>query len=172
MIILETERLYIREFTYDDAPFIIELVNNPTWLEFIGDRNVNNLDDAHRYMRDKIIYLYQQYGYGPWLLEDKHTHEPIGMCGLINRDFLNDTDIGYALLPGFTGRGLAFEAAKAVLDYGYRVLQLPAIVAITLPTNTTSIRLLQKLGMQSNSSVQPPQSPNVLSLFEPVKVNS
>lgn len=170
MIILETERLYIREFTYEDAPFIIELVNNPTWLEFIGDRNVSTLDDAHRYMRDKIIYLYHQYGYGPWLLEEKSTHQSIGMCGLINRDFLTDTDIGYALLPAYTGKGLAFEAAKAVLDYGYQVLQLPAIVAITLPTNSTSIKLLHKLGMHSTGNVQPPQSPNTLKLFVPATV--
>lgn len=167
-MMLETERLYIREFAYDDAAFIIALVNNPTWLEFIGDRNVTNLDDAHRYMRDKIMYLYQYYGYGPWLLEDKHTREPIGMCGLINRDFLTDTDIGYALLPAYTGKGLAFEAARAVLDYGYEVLRLPKIVAITLPTNYASIKLLGRLGMHATSLIQPPQSPHALHLFEPV----
>lgn len=170
MMILETERLYIREFTYDDAAFIMALLNNPTWLEFIGDRNVNNLEDAHRYLRDKIMYLYTNYGYGLWLLEDITTHTPIGMCGLVNRDFLSDADIGFALLPEYTGKGLAFEAARAVLDYGYDVLHLPKIVAITLPTNDASIKLLGRLGMHATSMVQPPESANALHLFVPKNI--
>ena len=114
MLVLETERLVLRRFTLDDAEFIFRLVNDPSWLRFIGDKNVHNLDDARRYLREGPLDMYQRFGFGMFRVEERASGLPTGMCGLIKRDTLPDVDVGYAFLPEFRGKGYAFEAANAV----------------------------------------------------------
>jgi [ribosomal protein S5]-alanine N-acetyltransferase len=147
MQVLETQRLILRRMDLADAPFILRLVNEPSWLKFIGDKNVHSLDDAREYIRKGPLDMYERHGFGMYLTELKPDLVPLGMCGLIKRDALPDVDIGFAFLPEFRGRGYAFEAAAAVLEHGRTAFALPRIVAITTPTNDSSIRLLEKMGM-------------------------
>jgi [ribosomal protein S5]-alanine N-acetyltransferase len=148
MNVLETDRLLLRRLTLDDAEFIFRLVNDPLWLRFIGDKNVHDLDGARRYLREGPLDMYQRYGFGMYRVEERASGMPAGMCGLIKRDTLPDVDVGYAFLPEFRGKGYAYEAAAAVLVHGNRVFGLRRIVAITTPSNETSIRVLEKAGMK------------------------
>ena len=146
MIVAETERLRLRLLDETDAAFILELVNEPSWLRFIGDKGVRNLDDARRYLRDGPMAMYAKQGFGLYRVEAKESGQAIGMCGLIKRDSLDDVDIGFAFLPAHWGRGYAREAAAATLAHGQRDLGLRRIVAITSLDNERSIALLEGLG--------------------------
>lgn len=154
MQVLETDRLILRWLTVEDAAFILELVNDPSWLQFIGDRGVRTLEDARNYILKGPVEMYGRLGFGLYLVELKDEGVPIGMCGLIKRDSLKDVDIGFAFLPSFRGRGYAYEAASAVLAYGKSTLGLERIVAIVSPGNDRSIRLLEKLGLHFEQRVQ------------------
>ncbi len=140
MIVLETDRLILRELTADDAAFILELLNDPGWLQYIGDRGVRNLADARQYIINGPMASYQRYGFGLYLVKLKDAETPMGICGLIKRDELEDVDIGFAFLPQFTGKGYALEAASAVMSYGSHELGIERIVAITSLDNHRSVR--------------------------------
>ena len=148
MTVLQTGRMALRRLTPADAPFIRDLVNEPSWIRFIGDRGVRTEEDARAYLLKGPIAMYERHGFGLWLCEAKATGEALGICGLIKRDTLDDVDLGFAFLPRHWGQGYAHEAAAAVLDYGRAVLELDRIVAITSPDNVPSIRLLEKLGLR------------------------
>ncbi len=162
---LDTKRLLLRYLTLDDAPFMLQLVNSPGWLQYIGDRNVKNLDAARTYIENGAIKSYQDNGYGPFLICRKADSLPIGMCGLFKRPSLNHADIGFALLPEFGGQGYAFEAASAVMQFAIDVLRMPQIWAITLPGNDRSAKLLEKLGLQFQKMVRLDNDKEDLMLF-------
>lgn len=165
MNLMETERLAIRLMSIDDAAFILTLVNEPSWLQFIGDRGVRTIEDAQAYIRNGPLASYSRSGFGFYLVGLKTTATLIGMCGLVKRDYLDDVDIGYAFLPAYWGNGYAFEAASAVMEYGRDVLDLPRVVAITTEDNDRSARLLHRLGMHHERLVHEPQSGENLRLF-------
>ena len=146
--LLQTQNLIIRKLTVEDAPFIFELVNMPSWLQYIGDRGVKTLRDAEQYIINGPMTSYEKFGFGLYLVALKDTQESVGMCGLLKRDTLDNPDVGFAFLEKFTGRGYAFEAAVEVLAYGKRVLGLTRILAITTKDNTSSIKLLNRLGFE------------------------
>jgi len=146
MTVLETERLLLRELTVDDAEFILTLLNDPAFLRYIGDKKVRNLDDARQYILNGPAASYDRHGFGLNCVELRETHMPIGMCGLLKREELPDPDIGFALMPDFRNKGIAFEAADAVLRDGRERLNLQRILAITSLDNEASIDLLQRLG--------------------------
>ena len=148
VMILETSRLVLRKLTEQDAAFIFALLNDAAWLRYIGDKKVHSLEDARAYIRDGPMSSYERNGFGLWLVESKENHIPVGMCGLIKRDSLEDVDIGFAYLPEFRGKGYGFEAASAVMAHGKNVLGLRKIVAIVSPGNSNSIGLLEKLGLK------------------------
>ncbi|HDR7356130.1 GNAT family N-acetyltransferase [Bacillus wiedmannii] len=148
MIVLETERLVLRWFDIKDAPFILELVNDPAWIQFIGDKRIKNLDDAKKYILNGPVDMYNKIGFGLYLVERKEDLTPLGMCGLIKRDSLEDVDIGFAFLEKFRSKGYGFESASAVIDYGIQKLGLKRIVAITTIDNINSGKLLEKVGLQ------------------------
>lgn len=154
MRVLETERLVLRRLTPDDAPFILELLNEPSFLRFIGDRGVRDLDGAREYIRKGPEDSYQRHGFGLFLAELKNDGAPVGICGLLKRDVLEDVDIGFAFSPRYWGRGYAIESARAVLDYGRRSFGLSRIVAVSNPDNASSHRVLEKLGMKYERMVQ------------------
>jgi RimJ/RimL family protein N-acetyltransferase len=145
---LETERLTLREVSTDDADFILRLLNEPSFLRFIGDKGVRNLQDARQYILNGPIASYNQNGFGLYLVVLKSTNTSIGMCGLIKRETLTDVDIGFAFLPEFWNKGYALESATAVFSYGKDVLKLPRIVAITNKDNHASAKLLSKIGLR------------------------
>jgi ribosomal-protein-alanine N-acetyltransferase len=162
LTVLETPRLRLRRMTTDDAPFILELLNDPGFLTFIGDRGVRTLDDAVRYLQQGPLDSYARHGHGLYLVEPIGDGEPAGMCGLLYREHLQETDIGYAFLPRFRGRGYALEAAAATLDYGRRVLGKTRIIAIVSPGNDASIAVLEKLGMRYEKRMAMPAGDEVL----------
>ena len=146
--ILKTDRLRLREFTLDDTSFVLKLVNTPSWIEFIGDKNIRTHGVAEEYILNNLQESYEVNGFGLWLMELKGTQTPIGMCGLVNRDTLDDIDIGFALLPEYERKGYTYEAAKATLQYAKDILNIDKVVAITTKANNASIALLEKLGLQ------------------------
>jgi len=170
MSALETPRLRLRDLSLGDAPFILELVNEPAWLRFIGDRGVRSLSDAREYLRAGPLASYARNGFGLWLVEPAGGGEPLGICGLIRRDELLDVDLGFAFLERHRGRGYALEAAHACLSHGFRGFGLRRIVAITDPENAPSIALLEKLGMQREGSVRLHHDDKELLLFSSVSV--
>jgi [ribosomal protein S5]-alanine N-acetyltransferase len=147
MNVLETERLILRWLSAEDAAFMLELVNTPAWLQFIGDRGVRTLEDARDYILNGPVAMYHRVGFGLYLVGLKQSATPIGICGLIERVGLEDIDIGFAFLPAFCGQGYAYEAASAMMTYAQETIGLNRVVAITAPDNQRSITLLTKLGL-------------------------
>jgi [ribosomal protein S5]-alanine N-acetyltransferase len=145
MNITQTPRLLINHFTEADAPFVLEILNTPGWLQFIGDRNIKTLEAAQQYLKEKFLGGYEKFGFGMFAVRLKENNETIGMCGLVKRDHLQHADIGYAFLPQHAGKGYAIEAAAAVLQYANHTLKLHPILAIVTPDNNSSVKLLQKL---------------------------
>ncbi len=146
--VLETQRLALREMSPDDAEFILGLLNEPSFLRYIGDKKVRTVEDARQYISTGPVESYERFGFGLYLVELKESRAAMGICGLIQREQLDDVDVGFAFLPRFYSQGYAFESAAAVMDYGRETLGLERIVAITSPDNDSSIRLLEKLGMK------------------------
>jgi RimJ/RimL family protein N-acetyltransferase len=154
MPLLETNRLVIDYLNQDDAAFILKLVNTPGWLQYIGDRNVKSLEDARRYLENGPLKSYQQWGFGLYRVALNHTNTAIGICGLIKREGLDDVDIGFALLPEYSGKGYAYESAEAVLTLAKNHFHMRRIVAITQVDNAASLKLLQKLGLRFEKMVR------------------
>ena len=148
MIILETDRLRLRRLSIDDAEFVLRLLNEPSFIQNIGDRGVRTIDDARAYVLKGPVASYEKFGFGLWLVETKSPDAPIGICGLLKRDVLADVDIGYALLPEFWSKGYALEAASAVMSYARETLGSPQVLAVVNADNQSSIRLLEKLGLK------------------------
>jgi RimJ/RimL family protein N-acetyltransferase len=146
VVVLHTERLVLRRLTPDDAEFILQLLNEPSFLQYIGDKGVRTLDDARHYIATGPVASYERFGFGLYLAALHPGGTPIGICGLLKRDTLEDVDLGFALLPGFWKLGYALEAAAAVLAHGKAAFGLTRIVAITSPDNERSGRVLAKLG--------------------------
>ena len=148
MQVLETERLILRRITPDDAAFILELLNEAAFLRFIGDKGVRSIEDAEQYILKGPVESYERLGFGLYLVALKSSGVPIGICGLVKRDTLEDVDIGFAFLSDYRRNGYAFESAAAVKEYGQKVLGLRRLLAITQPDNTGSIRVLEKIGLK------------------------
>jgi RimJ/RimL family protein N-acetyltransferase len=158
VIVCESDRLTLRHLdAQNDATFILQLLNEPSFLQNIGDRNVRTLADATRYIESGPRAMYAQHGFGLFRAELKSTAEPIGMCGLLSRDWLPHVDIGFAFLPQYWGQGYAFECASAVMKWGREHKALTRIIGITALTNYGSQRVLQKLGLTAAGLVYSPE---------------
>ena len=145
---LETPRLLLRRLVFDDAPFLLSLLNQPSFIANIGDRGVRNVADAHRYLREGPQAMYERHGFGLWYVARKADGAGLGLCGLLKRDNLPDVDVGYAYLPEFWGQGYAVEAAAATLVHGARKFGLTRIIGVVSEGNSGSIRVLEKIGMR------------------------
>jgi len=165
MTILETERLHLRQLSSEDAEFILELLNEPSFMRNIGDRGVRTIEGANSYILNGPVASYAKNGFGLYLVKLKETAESIGMCGLIKRDTLEDVDIGYAYLPRFWSKGYAVEAGQAVKEYAKSVIGLHRMVAIVDPENAGSIRVLEKIGLQFERMVRLSEDDIELKLF-------
>jgi len=162
-IVIETERLILRKFILDDAAFMLEMLNTPTWLRFIGDRNVRTLEEAEQYLLNGNIRSYQEYGFGFYVVVIKESQECIGICGMVKREGLEDVDIGFAFFQQFMGKGYGYEAASATLKYAFKNLKIKRIVAIVDPENEVSIALIKKIVLQFEKMVS--LSPNAIDLM-------
>jgi RimJ/RimL family protein N-acetyltransferase len=165
MKVIETERLCLRFFDETDAEFVFQLVNEPGWLQNIGDRGVRNVDDARRFITDRLAASYERFGFGLYLVELKETGESAGMCGLVKRDSLEDVDIGFAFLEKFQSKGYAFESAAAVTDYAQNALGLKRLAAIVSPGNRGSIKLLEKLNLHFERMIKMPGDAEEIKFF-------
>ncbi len=157
----------IQELELGDAPFILELLNTPQYIQFIGDKNVHSIKDAEINIQERID-SYVTTGFGLWLVALKKSGVPIGTCGLIKRDSLEHVDIGFAFHPNYFNKGYAYEAAEGCLRYGYEKLGLSKVVGITDGDNQSSIKLLEKLGLHFEKEIKMPNSDKV-HLFSPIK---
>ena len=151
--ILETERLLLREVEPGDADFILDLLNQPSFKQYIGDRGVRTTEQAREYIVTRFTNSYEENGFGLNLVELRKDGTPIGVCGFVKRRELDDPDIGFALLPQFEKRGYAFEAADAVMRYGRETLGLLRVLAITTLDNESSGRLLEKIGLSFKQEI-------------------
>lgn len=146
--VIATERLTLRLVNLDDAEFMLQLLNEPSFIENIGDKKVRTLEDARAYIESGPIASYEKFGFGLLVVEVASAGRRAGICGLLKRETLEDVDIGYAFLPEFWFKGYALEAAAGVMSYAFESLRLRRILAITNPDNQPSIRVLEKLGFQ------------------------
>lgn len=165
MTILETTRLRLRPFSLDDASFILALVNDPAFLQNIGDKGIRSIADARGYILSGPLASYARFGFGLFLVEQLETKVAVGMCGLLKREALGDIDIGFAFLPQFRGQGYAVEAAVAVCEYARTRLQLARLVAITKPENYASIHVLETIGLVFEKMVRLTEDEDELKLF-------
>ena len=161
---IQTARLVLRELELTDADFILELLNEPAFLRFIGDKGVRNADDARDYIRHGPIDSYQRHGFGLYAV-CLPAGEPIGICGLVKREGLADADVGFAFLARHRAKGYAVESAAAVLTHAREVLRMPRIVAITSPENLGSIAVLEKIGLKFERLIRLAEHEHELKLF-------
>lgn len=165
MQVLQTERLILSQLSYNDTEFIIELLNDPSFIQYIGDKGVRTEEDAHDYFRTGPLHSYEAYGYGLFRTALTDGDIPIGICGLVKREYLADPDVGFALLPAYWSQGYALEAASAVIEWGRRSLGLKRIVGIVNPENRGSIELLEKLGLRFERSIRADGNVHDVSLY-------
>lgn len=171
MCIIQTERLQLCQLCLDDAEFVLNLVNDPGWIRFIGDRGIHSIGQAEAYLQDGPMASYAVNGFGLYLVRRKADGQRLGMCGLLKRPSLPHVDVGFAFLAEFTGQGYGFEAATAVLHHAHSDLNLYPIVAITAPDNDRSIRLLQKLGLAFREMVSLSEGAPEVKLFYPAEAS-
>jgi RimJ/RimL family protein N-acetyltransferase len=164
--IATTARLRLRELDEGDAGFMVELLNQPDFLRFIGDRGVRDIGQARTYLRDGPIASYARHGMGMYVVEPREDGAPVGLCGLVVRDGLPGPDIGFAFLPQHYGKGYAFEAARATLQLARGLWALPRVLAIVSPGNARSIALLRRLGLRDAGTVTLPGKDEEILLFE------
>jgi len=163
VIVFETERMILRRLTLADAAFVVRLVNDPAWLRYIGDRGIKSEEDARAYLLKGPLDSYARSGFGLWAMTRKEDGTVIGICGLLKRDFLEDVDLGFALLPEWRGQGLAREAAAATFAHARTTLGLARVVAITSPENTRSGALLESIGFRlERRMAHPPDGTDML----------
>jgi RimJ/RimL family protein N-acetyltransferase len=162
--ILETDRLIIREIETSDAEFILDLLNQPSFIKYIGDRNVRTLDDAKNFLETRYRKSYQDNGFGLYLVELQEDNTPLGISGFVKRDNFQYADIGFAFLPQFEGKGFAFESAAAMMKYGREILQFKEVLAITTQDNESSGKLLTKLGFNFDELIEMPND-EILKLY-------
>jgi [ribosomal protein S5]-alanine N-acetyltransferase len=160
MPLIVTTRTQLRELRADDAAFICELLNDPSFLRFIGDRQVRTVSDAAAFIDTRYRKSYADHGYGLWAVVLPTSDAPLGICGFVRREGLDHPDIGFAFLPQFTGQGYAAEAVAATLNYGREVLGMTRVLAIVQRDNERSIRLLTSLGFAFERSVTLPSAPD------------
>ncbi len=165
MIVAESERLTLRHLEEEDAPFVLRQVNEPSWIRFIGDRGVRNLDDARRYVRDGPQASYARNGFGLWCVVEKASGEPMGICGFVRRDALPEPDVGFAFLPEAWGKGYATESARTAIALGRARHGLRRILAITTEDNSASRRVLSRLGFAPAGTTRLPGEERELLLF-------
>lgn len=165
-----TDRLILNPFAESDAPFLCQLMNTPAYLKYVGDKGVQTEEEAADFIREKILVSYEEYGFGFYIVRLRHMDFPIGQCGLVQRDHLEDVDMGFGFLDEYQGQGYAYESAKALMEYAYDYHDIDRMLAITTEDNLPSRRLLSKLGFAVDQLIDWPDGTKLLqyhmSLYE------
>ena len=165
MTILLAERTIVDRISEEDAPFFVELVNTPGWLRFIGARQVSDVDDALKYLRNGFLRSYRDHGFSYYLVRRELDQKAMGVCGFLKKPELQNPDFGFAFLPQHVNQGYAHEACWAVLEYGVTTFGFEVLDAVTVPDNVRSIRLLEKLGFQREGTLKEASTKETLVLF-------
>jgi RimJ/RimL family protein N-acetyltransferase len=165
MMTLQTERLLLDELNLDDADFIVGLLNDESFLRFIGDKGVRNADDARKYLQEGPMLSYRENGFGLLAVRRVTDGATLGMCGMVRRDVLEHPDIGFAFLPEYRANGFAFEAASAVLAHAWNALGMTCILGICNPDNAGSIRLLEKAGFVFEKQIRMAADADAVNLY-------
>lgn len=168
---IQTHRLHIEPLVTTDNAFILDLLNQPSFIDNIADKGVRDLDAAQQYIVEGPQASYQQFGFGLWKVSLREQKQPIGLAGLLKREYLQYPDLGYALLPDFTGQGLAYEANQAVLSWA-RNAGHATILAICNADNYPSHRLLLKLGFVADGDVLPPGETRPINRYQLTLIDS
>lgn len=163
---LETERLLLKPAQVEDAAFVFELLNTPKWKEFIGDRNVNSIEDAEAYITTRMLPQFERLNYGNYIVIRKADNVKIGSCGLYDREGLEGIDIGFAFLPDYEGKGYAYEVASKILEVGINHFGIKNLSAITTQNNFSSQKLLEKLGLKYVKLITIPNDDEELMYYE------
>ncbi|MCA0152887.1 GNAT family N-acetyltransferase [Winogradskyella vincentii] len=143
-----TQRLIVRPITIEDAPFVLELMNTPKWIKFIGDRNVHSVEEAEGYIKEKALPQLKTHGHTNNVVIRKKDGTKMGTCGIYHREGTDEVDIGFAFLPPYEGKGYAYEASSELMKFAKNQLKLNTIQAYTLEENTASRKLLERLGLE------------------------
>lgn len=162
---METERLYLRPVTVDDADLMLAIWNDPAFIRNVADRGIRTLEEARAAIESGAQKLFEDYGYGPYSMALKSDDSMIGICGLFKRDNLDDPDIGFGVLPDFCGKGYAGEAAAAVVSYAQNELGIRVLTAIVSPSNDASIGLIRKLGLRFERMITMPGDDHAICLY-------
>ncbi|WP_299675018.1 GNAT family N-acetyltransferase [uncultured Dokdonia sp.] len=144
----ETERLYMRPTSIEDASFVLELLNTPKWLLYIGDRKVRTEEDAINYIKVKMLPQFEAKQFGNYTVIRKEDHHKIGCCGLYDRESLEGIDVGFAFLPSYERKGYGYESTSKLMEYGKEAHGITHVNGITVKENVGSQRLLEKLGLK------------------------
>ncbi len=161
----ETERLYMRPAQVKDADFVLELLNTPKWLSYIGDRKVRTEEDAIQYIKSKMLPQFEEKKFGNYIVVRKEDHKRIGCCGLYDREGIQGIDIGFAFLPSYEGNGYGYESAAKVMQYGKDVHNILSVSGITVKENIGSQRLLEKLGLKCIKTITLGNDPTPLLFY-------
>ncbi|MEJ2793282.1 GNAT family N-acetyltransferase [Iodobacter sp. LRB] len=145
---ITTTRLCLSTISIEDAAFYLQLLNEPSWHQFIGDRGIRTLEEAQAAIINGPVDMQNRLGFSLYIVKLRDSETPIGLCGLLKRDYLEDADLGYAFLPQYWGQGFAFEAATGVVKYAKEVLNMTRLLATTDLNNQTSMQLLNKLNFK------------------------
>jgi RimJ/RimL family protein N-acetyltransferase len=164
-VILETERIILREAEITDASFVLELLNSKPWLANIGDRNIRSIADAESYIHNSLISEYEKNGYGGFLMVEKKSNKVIGNCGIFKRTYMETPDLGFAVLEKYMRQGLVYEAASALVKYAFTVLDFDQLKAITTRENLASRSLLEKLHFAVEGTIIDKDSQEELLLY-------
>jgi ribosomal-protein-alanine N-acetyltransferase len=163
--LIETDRLRLRPVTVDDAEFMLEVWNDPDFIDQVADRGIRTKEQAAVAIEEGAQLLFETYGYGPYCMHLKSDDSLIGICGLFKRDNLDCPDIGFTILPDYRKDGFTREAATAVIKYARDVLGLTQLAAITSPGNAPSRGLIEKLGMALHGTITMPGEDSAICLY-------
>lgn len=168
--IFETERLILKPTTEEDSEFILELLNTPKWIKYVGDRNVNSVEEAEVYIKTRMLPQLKRLGYSNYTLIRKSDNNKIGTCGLYDREGFEGIDIGFAFLPEYERKGYAFESANKLLNVAFSELEITVINAVTIKENISSQKLLKKLGLELTGTTKLPDEDEELLLYKLKKI--
>ena len=167
MKVAETKRLILAKITIKDGPFILELMNTPGWLKYVGDRHIKTVEQAENYIKNNQLKAYETHGFGYYKMQLKSDNlKPIGTAGLLKREELEHIDIGFSILPEFHGKGYGFEVSSKLLVMAKDIFDIKMLCAITLPINKVSIKLIEKLGFSYKKRIFPFEENEELLYFE------
>ena len=162
----ETERLILKPAEVQDANFFLELYNMPSFIQYIGDRNLRTKEDAENYITSRFIPQIEKLGFGNYVVILKEDHTKIGAVGIFEREGLDVLDIGFSFLEKYEGKGFAYESASKLKELVATNFGLTKISAMTSDENIPSQKLIERLGLKFQKMVTIPNDDAELMYYE------